>query len=135
MRRPGLLRRRSSSGFTMVELIIAIAVLSLVSLIIFGAFSGMKTTKEGLQRVNDRYREGRLAMARISRELQSAYVSMHLPIDQSIQTEQTAFLGTRGSPADRLDFNSFSNRRLDRDSHVSDQAEISWNPTVAERSR
>ena len=110
----------------MVELIIAIAVLSMVSLIIFGAFSGMKTTKEGLERVNDRYREGRLAMARISRELQSAYISLHVPIDLSIQVEQTAFLGTRGSPADRLDFDSFSNRRLDRDSHESDEAEISY---------
>ncbi len=126
MTRTGSLPSGRSRGFTMVELIIAIVVLSMVSLIIFGAFSGMKTTREGLQRVSDRYREGRLAMARISRELQSAYISLHLPIDQSIQVQQTAFLGTRGSPADRLDFNSFSNRRLDRDSHVSDQAEISY---------
>ena len=118
--------RARRAGFTLVELLIAVAVLAGVSMLIFGAFSGMKASKEGLQRVTDRYREGRLAMARISRELQSAYVSNHAPIDLSIQVEQTAFKGTNATPADRVDFNSFCYQRLDRHSHVSDQAEISY---------
>ena len=119
-------RRVRCSGFTMVELLIAISVLAMVSTLIFGAFSGMKASKEGLQRINDRYREGRLAMGRIARELQSAYISLHAPIDQSILVQQTAFIGSSGTPADRLDFNTFCNRRLDRHSHVSDQAEVSY---------
>ena len=119
-------RRRQRAGFTMVELLIAIGVLAMVSMLIYGAFAGMKASKDGLQRMSDRYREGRLAMARISRELQSAYISGHTPIDESIQVQETAFIGSPGTPADRVDFNSFSNRRLDRHAHVSDQAEISY---------
>jgi general secretion pathway protein J len=118
--------RTAERGFTLVELLIATAVLAGVALLIFGAFSGMKASKEGLQRVSDRYREGRLAMARISRELQSAYLSRHAPIDLSIVVQQTAFIATPGSPADRVDFNCFCNRRLDRHSNVSDQAEVSF---------
>ncbi|HEY6559789.1 MAG TPA: prepilin-type N-terminal cleavage/methylation domain-containing protein [Polyangiaceae bacterium] len=117
--------RSAARGFTLIELMVAVAIMSMVSVLIYSAFSGLKNSKEGIERVDDRYREGRLAMARISRELQSAYLSAHA-INPQQAVQQTAFIGTRGTPADRVDFNSFSNRRLDRDSHESDQVEISY---------
>jgi general secretion pathway protein J len=123
-RRPS--HRRASHGFTLVELLVAVAVLAMISTLIYGAFSGMKRSKEGVQRISDRYREARLALSRISRDLQSAYLSKHAPFDQSLAAQTTAFIGSRGNPADRVDFNSFSNQRLDRDRHQSDQAEISY---------
>lgn len=118
--------RARKLGFTLIELLVAIAVLSMISVLIYSAFAGMRLSREGIQRVGDRYREGRLAMARISRELQSAYVSNHVPIDQSIAVVKTSFVGSRGTPADRVDFNAFANVRMDRNSHESDQAEISY---------
>jgi general secretion pathway protein J len=119
-------RGAKQRGFTLVELLVAIAVLAMISALIYGAFAGMKRSKEGVQRLNDRYREGRLAMARITRELQSAYLSGHVPINPQAAVQQTAFIGRRGTPADRVDFTAFANRRLDRDSHESDQAEIGY---------
>ncbi len=113
-------------GFTLVELLVAIAVLAMVSMLIYGAFAGMRRSKEGVERINDRYREGRLAMARIARELQSAYLSAHVPINEQLTVQRTIFKGTRGSPADRIDFTAFAHRRLDRDSADSDQAEVSY---------
>ena len=65
-------------------------------------------------------------MARMTRELQSAYISLHAPINSALLIQKTAFIGSTGTPADRLDFDSFSNRRLDRNSHVSDQCELSY---------
>jgi general secretion pathway protein J len=118
--------RRTHAGFTLVEVLVAVAVLAGIAALIYGAFAGLKRSKEGIERVGDRYREGRLAMAQITRDLQSAYLSLHAPIDQSLVITKTAFTGKRGTPADRIDFNSFSHRRLDRDSHESDQAEISY---------
>lgn len=117
---------RSRRGFTLVELLVAIAIMAGISALIYGAFSGMRHTREGLERLQDRYREGRLAMARITRELQSAYISQHVPLNQALQVQKTAFIGTTGTPADRLDFNSFSNRRIEKNSHVSDQCELSY---------
>jgi general secretion pathway protein J len=67
--------RHAVAGFTLVELLVAIAVLSMISILIYSAFSNMRLNKEGIQRVGDRYREGRMAMARITRELQGAYIS------------------------------------------------------------
>lgn len=119
-------RRARASGFTLIELLVAIGILALISMLIYGAFSGMKHTKEGIERVDGRYREGRLAMSRITRDLQSAYLSLNLPLNPSLAVEKTAFIGTASTPADRVDFDSFSNRRLDRDSHESDQCEISY---------
>jgi general secretion pathway protein J len=116
-------RRR---GFTLLELLVAISILAMVSVLIYGAFSSMRRTKEGLERIQDRYREGRIAMQRVTRELSSAYLSLHLPIDPSLLVVATAFIAERGNPADRVDFNSFANLRRDRDAHESDQAEISY---------
>ncbi|HYQ27652.1 MAG TPA: prepilin-type N-terminal cleavage/methylation domain-containing protein [Polyangiaceae bacterium] len=117
---------RSARGFTLVELLVAIVVLSMISVLIYNAFASMKRSREGIERVDDRYREGRLAMTRMIRELQSAYISLHAPLNPSLLIQRTAFIATTGTPADRLDFNSFSNRRLDKNSHVSDQCELSY---------
>ena len=120
-----LLRRRSR-GFTLIEVIISIAILSAITSLLFGAFSALKRSKDGLSRVQDRQREARLAMARITRELQSAYLSAHMPLNQALLVQKTIFKSERGTPADRVDFTAFANRRLDKNSHVSDQCELSY---------
>jgi general secretion pathway protein J len=111
---------------TLIELLIAMAILAFISVLVFSAIDGMRRSRLGVDRIIDRTREGRLAMARISRELQSAYLSAHVPIDESLEVVTTSFVGESGNPAARLDFNSFSNRRLRADSRVSDQIEISY---------
>lgn len=115
-----------SRGFSLLEVLVAVAVMAMISTLIFTAFSSLKRSKEGIGRVSERYREGRMALGRISRELQSAYLSKQLPIDQSLIVGQTVFLGEPGAPADRVDFAAFVHRRLDRDAHESDQAEVSY---------
>jgi len=118
--------RRPRRGFTLIEVLISIAILAAITSLLFGAFSAMKRSKDGLTRVQDRQREGRLAMARITRELQSAYLSAHIPLNQALMVQKTIFKGERGTPADRVDFTAFANKRLDKDSHVSDQCELSY---------
>ena len=113
-------------GFTLLEVLIAVAIMTMISTLIFTAFSSLKRSKEGIRRVSDRYREGRMALARISRELESAYISKHLPINLNIAASKTQFIGERGAPSDRVDFNAFVNRRMDRDIAESDQAEVSY---------
>jgi general secretion pathway protein J len=113
-------------GFTLLELIVAVTVLAFVTLLLYGAFSGMKHTRDGLTRVQDRYREGRTALARIVRDFQGAYISQHLPINLSLAVVKTAFIAHHSTPTTRVDFNAFTNIRRDRNSHVSDQLEISY---------
>lgn len=118
--------RRSLRGFTLVELLIAVGVLAMISTLIYSAFANMRNSKEGIGRLNDRIHEGRSAIQRMTRELQSAYLSRHVPLNPNLQVVLTGFVGDQGTPADVVHFNSFSNRRFDRDSHESDQCEISY---------
>jgi general secretion pathway protein J len=117
---------RRSRGFTLIELVVAITVLAFITMLLYGAFSSMKASRDGLARIQDRYREGRIAMARIVRDLQSAYISQHVPLSPALVVQKTAFVGKVGIPAHRMDFNAFSNVQRDRSAHVSDQIEVSY---------
>jgi general secretion pathway protein J len=117
---------RAMRGLTLLEVMVAVAILSMVSVLIYGAFDGLSRGKKNLGRVNDRYHQGRAALSRISRELSSAFLSAHQPLTERQFRRLTMFKGTSSSPADRIDFTSFSHLRLVRDSHESDQNELSY---------
>jgi general secretion pathway protein J len=55
-----------------------------------------------------------------------AYVSTHENPSSLLQTMKTAFVGEDSLGGDRVDFTSFSHRRLFRDAHESDQNELSY---------
>jgi len=105
---------------------VAVAILAMVSVLIYGAFDGLNRGRKNLGRLNDRYHQGRAALARMAIELPSAFLSLHQPQTEQQVRRITLFSGSTGSPADRLDFTSFSHRRLMHDAHESDQNEISY---------
>ncbi len=119
-------RSATTRAFTLLEVMVAVGVLAMISTLIYGAFDGLAKGKKGLGQLNDRYHQGRAAMERLSHELASAYLSLHQPLSPSLIRRKTAFVGTNSAPADRIDFTSFSHRRLVRDSHESDQNELSY---------
>jgi general secretion pathway protein J len=118
--------RAHARGFTLIELLIAVGVLAMVSMLLYGAFDGLERTKAGVTRLTDRYHEGRSALQRVAYELSGAYISAHAPPDQNLVAVRTAFVGVRDTPAARVDFNCFCNRRFDKDAKESDQAEVSF---------
>ncbi|MEJ7733602.1 MAG: type II secretion system protein GspJ [Polyangiaceae bacterium] len=119
-------RRASEAGLTLIEVLISVTILALVASLIYGAFDGMSRSRQGLGRINDRYHQGRSALSRMSRELQSAFISAHQPLVLNQAVRNTVFWGKDSSTTDRIDFNSFSHRRLSRDAHESDQNELSY---------
>ncbi len=121
--RPGAFRARA---FTLIEVLVAIAIFAMISTLIMTSFSSLQRSKEGVRRISERYRQGRMALSRMSRELQSAYISHHVPIDPNLLVWRTAFIAERDDPADRVSFVAFAHRRLDRDAHESDQMEVSY---------
>lgn len=119
-------RRARARGITLLEILVAIGILSLVASLVYGAFDGMSKSRQGIERVADRYHQGRSAVARMSREVQSAFISLHQPLDPNFSTRKTAFIASHGSYADRLDFTSFSHQRISAGAHESDQNELSY---------
>ncbi|WP_437335097.1 type II secretion system protein GspJ [Sorangium sp. So ce296] len=119
-------RRRRAGGVTLLEVLVSVAILAIIGTLIYGAFDGMSRSRAGISRISDRYHQGRGAIARISRELQAAFLSRHQPADKNIAVRLTAFTGEDSSPADRVDFTAFAHRRLLRNAHESDQCEIGY---------
>lgn len=119
-------RRARARGLTLIELLVALGILAFISVSVFAAIDGMRRSREAVERITDRYREGRMAMARMSREISSAYLSEHAPIDPSLRVVRTIFQGKDENPIARLDFNSFARRRFATNERVSDQMEVSY---------
>lgn len=124
--RIGRSRVAGARGMTLIEILLAMTILAFISVLVFQAMDGLRRSRDGVERVADRYREGRMAMARMTRELQSAYLSAHAPIDESLRVVKTVFKGKPGSPAAQLDFTAMSHRRLARNVKESDQEELSY---------
>lgn len=114
--------RAPARGLTLIEVLVSIAILALIGTLIYGAFDGMSRSRRGISRINERYHQGRGAISRIARELQSAYLSRHALPDKNQAVWLTGFVGD----AERVDFNAFAHRRLAANAHESDQSEIGY---------
>jgi general secretion pathway protein J len=110
----------------LLEIMVSLGILALIATLIYGALDGMAKSREGLARIGDRYAQGRTAISRLTRELQSAFISAHAPINPALITRTTIFLGKDSSSMDRVDFTTFAHRRLTHNAHESDQSEMSY---------
>jgi general secretion pathway protein J len=130
-------RRYSKRGMTLLEILVSMAIMAMISLLIYGAFDSISRGRRGEAMRADRARQGRDAMERMVRELEGAFLSLHTPSAPALITRQTAFVATSSNPFDRLDFASFAHRRITAESHESDQAEIGYfvvkDPNVDEK--
>lgn len=118
--------RRGSRGMTLLEIMVSLGIMTMISLLIYGAFDSMSRGRRGEALRSDRARQGRDAVERLVHELASAYLSLHTPNNQALVTRTTAFIATSGPSYDRIDFASFGHRRVERDAKESDQAEIGY---------
>jgi general secretion pathway protein J len=119
-------RRRSQRGMTLLEVLVSVGILAMIGTLLYGALDGMQKARQGIERIDDRYHQGRQALTRISRELQSAFLSLHTPQQIANAVRTTVFIGTDSGTSDRIDFTSFSHKRLARNVHESDQNELSY---------
>ena len=121
-----LIHAHPLSGFSLLEVLLAIAILSLVGALIYGGFAQTTINKKRVETDLDHSRTVHMALERMARELSMAFVSTHVNINPNLQTMRTAFIGKDRPGNDRIDFTSFSHRRLYRNVHESDQNSISY---------
>lgn len=113
-------------GFTLLEVLLAVSVLALVGTMIYGGFSQTALNKARVEGDVDQSRIVHMALGRMARELSMAFVSTHSNPSLDLRVVDTAFIGTDRGKDDRIDFTSFSHRRLYRNARESDQNEISY---------
>ena len=113
-------------GFTLLEVILAVTVLALIGTMIYGGFTQTALNKARVEEDVDHSRIVHMALERMVRELTMAFVSTHVNPSLDLRVSNTAFIGTNNGREDRIDFTSFSHRRLYRNARESDQNEISY---------
>lgn len=116
--------RRSEQGFTLTEIMIACAILGMIGTLSFGTLRSSVDARERTLAVTDRYHQVRQSMLRMTREIQSAFLSEHRDCEDP--QNKTIFLGKRSTNGMRLDFTSFSHFKIRVDANESDQNELSY---------
>ncbi|MBZ4396988.1 prepilin-type N-terminal cleavage/methylation domain-containing protein [Myxococcus sp. MISCRS1] len=115
---------RRVRGFTLMEVMVAVAITALMGTVVAMAFQTGLTAKETVEADADRYRQLRVAMNRMSREIGSAYVSDRFDLKRfrDQQDRPSNFVGE----SDRLLFTTFAHQRLYTDVKESDQAVVEY---------
>jgi general secretion pathway protein J len=119
-------RRSRSSGMTLIEVMAAMTILAMVASLLYSAFVQTARNKERVETQLERYHEIYSGLERMAQELSMAYTSAHRNPNEGMRTMITAFVAKDQGSSSRVDFTSFSHRRLYRNAHESDQNELSY---------
>ncbi len=115
MRRPG----RGERGFTLVEVMVAAALLAMMGAILGTSISSVLGAITENREIQDRYHAARVALGRMQREIAMAYLSKHQSEQRSTKT---VFIGK----GNRLTFTYMGHRRIARGGIESDQGVIEY---------
>lgn len=120
----GRRRRGDEAGFTLVEIMLAVAILTSMITLVWASFSLTAKSKQKAEAISVRYHQLRLAMHRMAREISMAFLSKN-EITGTLRP-RTMFVGKRNSQVDELTFSSFAHMRLRADAKESDQTLITY---------
>ena len=116
--------RSGDAGFTLMEVLVAMAILALVTGILFGTFSQSARLKRRTEATQTRNHTARLAMLRMAREIEMAFLSD--ADDPSVQVRRTFFTGEGAGEDTALTFSWFGHQRLRYDAPEGDTSVVSY---------
>lgn len=116
---------RRSRGFTLLEVMIAVAILAAMGAATFGMFKQQYTQKENTEAIDDRYAQIRATLDRMATDISHAFLSEHFD-KKRFRERPTLFRGKDRGHQDELVFSALANERFEEDAKVSDQAVISY---------
>lgn len=112
---------RTPRGFSLLEVMIAIAITAVIGAMVAGAYQQIDHAASGAREQGERYAGARLAMTRMARELSMAFVSEHYDRAR-FRDRPTLFKGE----GDQVLFTTMAHVRLVQDAKESDQAVVEY---------
>ena len=116
-------RRSQQSGFTLLEMLIAMAIVAIMMFITWSVTAQVGDDKKFVAKVSDRNHELRIAMTRMVQDISMAYLSQNEVTDAL--EPRTFFIGKGQSDA-ILRFSSLGHRVMWADANESEQTMISY---------
>lgn len=115
---------KGSYGLTLIEVMVAVVVLTMVSMTLWTATSQTSRTRRIVTESHERFHQVRVAFEFITRDLSSAFLSKHRATVEP--THDPIFIGRNSGDEDRLDFAAFTHQRRYLDADESDQCEVGY---------
>ncbi len=118
---------RDGYGFTLLEILISIAILSVILSVIYGSYHSSVRTIRAVQVSSDLYRTGRLILDRMSEDIRGAYIPL---LHNPSETMKFGFIGEDHwdveDPSDTLNFTSTTHRLYEHNGPQSIFSEIGY---------
>ena len=108
-------------GFTLLEVMIAVAVLGMIGAVTYKSFDGAYALKQRVEKAEERDQAVRAALSRIGREVSMTFLSEHYD-RKRFRDRPTFFKLKDGRGEADLTVTSFAHERLHVDAKESDQA-------------
>ncbi len=114
--------RRARSGFTLIEIVVAVAILALIGVLTFQTIATALDARDWLEKDDDSNQSARIAMDRLHRDFELAWLTPNI---QAVNTFKTIFVAKDENP-DTIWFTTLSHRRLHRDARECDETEVTY---------
>ena len=116
--------RRGQAGLTLIEVMIASAVMVMMMVLAWRMISNTSDTKRTFEKYEARNHELRMAMSRVVSDFEAAYLSRNE--DQSQSHPRTMFVAKTGSKVPDVRFSTLGHRVLWADANESEQTVIEY---------
>jgi general secretion pathway protein J len=103
------MKRSRAAGFTLIEILLAMAILTFVTTIMWGSFSQTAANKRALEATQERVHTARVALMRMARELEMAYTASE---SFGLTYTRTFFTASSQASVDEVSFSTFAHQRL-----------------------
>jgi general secretion pathway protein J len=117
-------RRAADAGFTLIEVMLALAIFAFITTIMLGSFTQTSSSKRAIQSAQERTHTVRVALTRMTREIEMAYLSHS---ENTALTYRRAMLvGSARADVDQLMFSTFAHQRLRAGAAEADTSVVSY---------
>lgn len=119
-----MMRRQPQAGLTLIEVMVATAVMVVMMALAWGTISGTIDSKKMFERYTERNHELRMALGRVVADIEAAYLSKNE--DQAASHPRTMFIAKSSGKVPEIRFSTLGHRVLWADANESDQTVISY---------
>jgi len=116
--------RRSQAGMTLLEIMISIAILVIMMTLAWKTIANTSEAKKTFERYEERNHELRMALGRIVKDFEGAYLSKNE--DPNASHPRTMFIAKSSSKLPEIRFSTLGHRVLWADANESEQTVISY---------